>query len=157
MIRLATTKDISAIQLIVYVTWNDTYDGMIPREVQDDYLSLEYANETLEENIENEEYWVVCDGDLIVGFMRAYIEEGVGVLRTIYILPTSQNAGFGRDMVLSIESLFQGHVPYYIADILFGSMRAREFFESLGFKHLENNSTLLGEVPLKTERYIKYL
>lgn len=45
IIREMKQEDIHAVQSVAKIAWHDTYEGIIPREIQDSFLDEAYSDE----------------------------------------------------------------------------------------------------------------
>ncbi len=67
-VRSAKKEDFTAIQDVVYTSWHDTYEGIIPRDIQDEFLNSSYSNKTMQQRIEYSHLYVVESDKRIEGF-----------------------------------------------------------------------------------------
>jgi len=58
LIRLMTFEDIEAVQLIAKLSWQDTYEGIIPTEIQDLFVEKAYSRAMLMKRIEKTSMYV---------------------------------------------------------------------------------------------------
>ncbi|SOC43691.1 hypothetical protein [Ureibacillus acetophenoni] len=63
-IRKMHYQDTKQVQNIAKTTWNATYEGIIPLEVQNKFLSLNYNDESMKQRIERSIVYV--DGKFVV-------------------------------------------------------------------------------------------
>ncbi|ASB90770.1 hypothetical protein S101395_04268 [Bacillus sonorensis] len=67
-IRTMQKKDIPQVQHIAKISWNHTYEGIIPREIQEKFLDSAYNDERMKQRL-NRSFLFVSEADgKIVGF-----------------------------------------------------------------------------------------
>lgn len=67
-IREISVSDIPVVQNVAKLSWHDTYEGIIPRHIQENFLDIAYSTSMLEKEISDdsnvcgrifrESYWV---------------------------------------------------------------------------------------------------
>ena len=170
-IRLASLPDIDAIIALAHITWQDTYTGMIPSEVQEEFLEKAYAPEALSQTINaqcNDRIFLVCElerasddevisdefGDpSLAGYAEflAHIEGKSGEkmieLSRIYVDPTVQGRGIGQALFdAGLARLrhagLAGHKLWLQVEE--GNKGARAFYERNGFSCRQGSPLQLG-------------
>jgi ribosomal protein S18 acetylase RimI-like enzyme len=165
-IRRATTRDADALARIHIDSWRSAYRGLVP----DLYLdSLDYAKraerfrESLAGNAE-ETYLAERHGEisgfLILGDCRDpdVDKNTIGEIRGIYLAPGHWRRGTGTLLCRHGEQILNDHG--YRSAILWvfaGNMRARRFYEAMGYKADGASKMLNPGAPLKAVRYRKEL
>lgn len=102
MIREATLDDVSDIQKIAKVTWHATYEGIISKEAQDDFLKKAYSIEMLHHRLDSSHFYVAEENDQVVGFANFSPLDpytNISTLTAIYILPSFQNRKIGSQLL----------------------------------------------------------
>jgi ribosomal protein S18 acetylase RimI-like enzyme len=165
-VRSATPADAAEIAGIHVDTWRAAYGGIVPQ----DYLaSLSYE--------ESEEMWrrttsegggnagcvfVAEEGGTPFGFSsgrpRTRFSQGLaefkGVLDTLYVLPSRQRAGAGRQLVSAVAGhLTECGVSSMVLWVLEENKIARRFYESLGGTLIGEDSLELGGAELSEVAY----
>lgn len=99
MIRKANKTDIEAIQLVASESWHATYEGIIPRNIQDKFLAGAYHANMLEKRLKQGLLLVAAINDKVVGFANFFFDETDAELAAIYLLPKYQNKGIGTALL----------------------------------------------------------
>jgi len=58
VIRKMKLTDIDTVKEIAIKSWHHTYDGIIPIEIQDRFLSMAYSRDTLKKRLETSPFYV---------------------------------------------------------------------------------------------------
>jgi GNAT superfamily N-acetyltransferase len=165
-IRAAAPADAKEIARIHVDTWRAAYRGIVP----EDYLAnLSYA--------ESQEMWrrvagedgeqagclfVAEEGGTLFGFAsgspRRRFSQGFAVyrgeLQALYVLPSRQRAGAGRQLVGAVACcLAECGVSSMLLWVLKENRIARRFYESLGGVPVGEDSFELGGVELSEVAY----
>lgn len=96
-IRLMKKRDIAQVQDVAKTSWNSTYEGIIPIEIQNNFLKQAYSDRNMKRRLKNSIIYVAEVGDRIVGFAnysRVSID-GSTILGALYIYPEYQGKGIG--------------------------------------------------------------
>lgn len=67
-IRKMHYEDTKQVQSIAKTTWNATYEGIIPLEVQNNFLKLNYSDDSMKQRIERSIVYVAEVEGKVVGF-----------------------------------------------------------------------------------------
>lgn len=96
-IRKATIDDKEKVKNIAKITWNSTYEGIIPLEVQNKFLQENYSNESIKIRIERSVLYVADTEGEVVGFANFSNanNDGIVELSAIYVYPNHQGNGIG--------------------------------------------------------------
>ncbi|KPH77466.1 GNAT family acetyltransferase [Oceanobacillus caeni] len=96
-IRLMKKKDIPQVQRVAKVSWNSTYEGIIPHEIQNNFLKRAYSYKILKRRLKYSMMLVAEVHGKIVGFANySYVSsEGSTQLGALYIYPEFQGYGIG--------------------------------------------------------------
>ena len=68
VIREMKQEDIHAVQSVAKIAWHDTYEGIIPREIQDSFLDEAYSDEKMKYRLENTHLFVAEEEGEVIGF-----------------------------------------------------------------------------------------
>lgn len=100
-IRKATYGDIAEIQNVAKVSWHETYEGIIPVDIQTKFLAESYSEEMLKRRIDKSILLVATIDNHIIGFVNfSYLLEGnKSMLMAIYILNKYQGIGIGSTLL----------------------------------------------------------
>ncbi len=109
-IRNMTEKDIPKIQNIAKLSWHDTYEGIIPLHIQDNFLEMAYSSSMLEKRLALTKMYVAEFEDQVVGFANFSKpdENGIAELAAIYLLPDYQNLRIGSTLIKHGISQMEG-------------------------------------------------
>jgi ribosomal protein S18 acetylase RimI-like enzyme len=169
-VRLATVDDAGAIAAVHVAAWRAAYAGLMPQEVLDG-LSVEKRIAGWQRSLPIVGPDMTCvvtdDANIVVGFAHyglardaTYVDQLRGELFAINLQPEVWRHGFGRQLceqVLAHAAARQWH--FLSLWVLRENIRARAFYESLGFiadGGEKTESTLVG-APLNELRYRKQL
>lgn len=158
MIRSMTHDDIRVVQRIAKLSWQHTYDGIIPADVQDQFLNMAYSVPMLEKRLEKTNMLLAeADGE-VVGF-AAFTntdEDGDAELTAIYLLPEYQSVGIGTQLFeAGLERLTEAQQLFVYVEC--ANVKARNFYEAKGFELLEEFEDLFQGYTLHTAKYVHYI
>ncbi len=154
IIREATVNDAPGKGLVHYLSWQETYTGLIDQEYLDT-LSLERSVEIAKQYPQNT--FIAEIGGKTVGF-AAYNKsrdnlEDTGEIMAIYVLKAHSKKGIGK---LLMEACYQKLKEYSKVTVwvLSSNTNAIHFYEYLGFqkdgveKEVDLKTTILHEIRL---------
>lgn len=138
VIRKMEEKDIPTIQDVAQKTWHATYEGLIDREVQDDFLSKAYSDEAMHHRLNNTNIFVAEVGRKVVGFANftKVNEEGTSRLSAIYIYPEFQGLGIGSKFWEEGLSALND-VKQILVSLEKDNKNAEGFYRSKGFQFVK--------------------
>lgn len=115
-IRKMTENDIQDVQEIAQMSWNATYDGIIPLHIQTQFLKLAYSTEQLKKRIIHTHFFIAEKDGNIIGFANfSPIQDGVSELTAIYLHPSFQAKGIGTALLQKgIESVGMNKVTVHV-------------------------------------------
>jgi ribosomal protein S18 acetylase RimI-like enzyme len=101
IIRSMEKKDIEQVQQVAKTSWNHTYEGIIPGQIQESFLKSAYNYGMMQKRLEGSFMFVSEVDGKVVGFanfspVKAY---GVIELAAIYIEPEYQGKGIGTGLL----------------------------------------------------------
>lgn len=100
-IRNMKKKDIKQVRDVARTSWHSTYEGIIPRAIQDNFLNAAYSKHVMKRRLKETSLFVAeIDGE-IIGFAN-YSEvngEGVTELIAIYLYPEYQGKRIGTALL----------------------------------------------------------
>ena len=158
MIRLMKAEDIGHVQKIAHITWNDTYQGIIPEDIQTDFITRSYSHAMLLKRMEKTCVLVAEHEGMPIGFLNytKEDEDGDSELTAMYILPKYQKTGYGKKLMdYALHSLRQAKQLFVYVDGRNES--ARKFYESQGFHLLDVFEEYFEGYPVETAQYVYYL
>src|SRR5699024_1831813 len=97
IIRKMTRKDMKQVQDIAKTTWHATYDGMIPRDIQNNFLDKAYSLQMMKQRLKQPYFFVAEVKGKVVGFSQFTVpdQQGMTELVAIYLYPDYQGIGIG--------------------------------------------------------------
>jgi ribosomal protein S18 acetylase RimI-like enzyme len=100
-IRKIQIEDIQQVQQVAKISWNSTYEGIIPFAIQESFLNSAYNDEMMKRRIEHSIIFVSEVDEEIVGFANfSPVNEGGEVeLGAIYLYPQCQGKGIGTALL----------------------------------------------------------
>ncbi|MGO0059796.1 N-acetyltransferase family protein [Brevibacillus fluminis] len=109
-------SDIQHVQICAKTSWNATYNGIIPIEVQERFLKSAYNEEMMLRRIERSHVYVAELNAKIVGFANfSFVrEDGQVELFAIYLYPEYQGKGIGSALLHEGIKNSQGIKEIYI-------------------------------------------
>lgn len=154
-VRKMKKKDIQHVQHVAKTSWHDTYQGIIPRHIQDNFLQQAYSNQAMKQRLKNSYLFVAeTDGD-IIGFAN-YLpsdEYGKVELGAIYLLPEFQGKGAGTALLQEGIKKMQGVREIHLS-VEKNNTAAKMFYEAKGFEVVsEFDEDFAGHI-LRTVRMV---
>lgn len=155
MIRPMETKDIIHVQQIARVTWSDTYSGIFPEELQSRFIDRSYSQAMLMKRMEKTHFLIAeCEG-IPVGFANftQVDSDGDSELTAMYILPTHQKSGYGKQFIQTALAMLTDAVQLFVF-VDGRNMNGRAFYEKQGFKLIEVFEETFENHPAETAQYV---
>jgi len=155
-IRRMNFEDIKQVQHIAKTTWNATYEGIIPLEVQNNFLKLHYSDESMKQRIERSIVYVAEVEDKVVGFANySTVRDGGKVeLAAIYLYPEYQGKGIGTRLLQEAVKELNGIKEIYI-NVEKENKIGMTFYEAKGFEILNDSDVEFDGHILKQVRMVK--
>lgn len=134
VIRKMVKNDIKNVQDVATKSWNATYEGIIPIEVQENFLQQAYSDEMMEKRLNSSLLLVAEVGDTIVGFANfsPVSKEGKAELSAIYLYPQHQGKGIGTALLQEGIKNLHGIKEVYI-DVEKENNVGKNFYHAKGF------------------------
>lgn len=139
LIRKMLKEDTTKVQDVAKESWATTYEGIIPPEIQANFLNAAYSDEMMEHRLKNSLLLVAEVENTIVGFANysSVNNKGEAELGAIYIYPKYQGMGIGTGLLQEgIKSLASVKAIYL--DVERENKIGKTFYEAKGF-------TVVGE------------
>lgn len=155
MIRATTLQDISIVQQIAKISWNDAYKNIIPDDVQELFLNKAYSNTMLAKRIEKTIFLLAETEGKAIGFANfTYVDEdGDSELTAIYLLPEYQKNGYGNKLLhAGLREMKNVQQLYVYVESKNDS--ARGFYENFGFECLEEFDEYFEGHSISTAKYV---
>ena len=138
MIRKMTVEDIPQVQIVARESWYDTYDGIIPRYIQDDFLASAYSDANMVRRVKRSHAFVGLIDDNIVGFANfSYVkDDGTSELAAIYLLPVAQGKGLGTNLLE--QGLVLPNIKAIELSVKKDNASGLNFYLAKGFKQIDS-------------------
>lgn len=159
MIRPMTAGDIGHIQQIAHITWNDTYAGIIPENIQTAFINRSYSDAMMMKRMEKTHMLVAeCEQGTPIGFLNftRKDEDGDSELTAMYILPSYQQSGYGKKLFDTTIDIL-GNAKQLFVYVDSRNTAGRAFYEKLGFELLEVFEEYFEGYPVETAQYVYYI
>ncbi|MEX3745916.1 MULTISPECIES: GNAT family N-acetyltransferase [Lysinibacillus] len=137
IIRQMVENDIIFVQEIAKKSWHTTYEGIIPRDIQDRFLQAAYCNDRLKVRLENSPFLVAIYEESIVGFANfSNVTNGVAELLAIYLLPDIQGKGIGTALLQEGIKILHD-LKSFIVCVEKENTIGMDFYQAKGFIKME--------------------
>lgn len=144
--------DIPFVQEIAQISWHATYEGIIPKDIQDRFLQAAYCEERLRTRLQQSLFLVATIGTSLVGFANfSPVNNGQVELYAIYLLPNAQQIGIGTALLENgIDKLHGAHLLTVCVEK--DNTVGKQFYLAKGFQLVEEFDDLFEGHLLKTIR-----
>ncbi|MTT31042.1 GNAT family N-acetyltransferase [Terrilactibacillus sp. BCM23-1] len=153
--RLAEEKDIKELQKIAERSWHDTYSGIIPEKIQDEFIKRAYSDSFLLKRLKHSFFIVAILEGKIVGFANfsfKNLHKDVE-LSAIYLLPEFQRKKIGttllREGIKQLSPIFHLYV-----DVEKENKKALSFYQSQGFRKIKEFDAMCFGHRLQTVKMV---
>lgn len=155
-IRKMHYEDTKQVQSIAKKTWNATYEGIIPLEVQNNFLKSNYSDESMKQRIERSIVYVAEVKGKVVGFANySTVRDGGKVeLAAIYLYPEFQGKGIGTALLQQVVKELKGLKEIYI-NVEKDNKIGMNFYEAKGFEIVKESDIEFDGHILKQVRMVK--
>ncbi|RCW51316.1 GNAT family N-acetyltransferase [Paenibacillus prosopidis] len=157
-VRKATYADIAGIQKVARVTWNHTYEGLIPEGIQHQFLSQNYSNEAMKRRIERSLLLVAEVENKVVGFINFFQlkNRNDAELGSIYIYPEQHGQGIGSKLLNAGIDVLNG-VSNIFVNVERLTTSGKNFYTAKGFKIINEYDEDLAGNKVKMIRMVLQL
>lgn len=147
--------DIAAVQQIAKISWHDTYEGIIPAEIQDLFIERAYSNAMMMKRLEKTSVYVAIHDNEIIGFANftRVDEDGDAELTAIYLLPSHQHLGYGKQLLNEGLQHIQDAQQLFVY-VESENQKGRTFYERSNFTCVEEFDEFFEGHPLSTAKYV---
>ncbi|MDX8288699.1 GNAT family N-acetyltransferase [Metabacillus indicus] len=154
-IRKMQLEDIEQVQDVAKTTWNATYEGIIPTEIQENFLKSAYNNEMMKQRLEHSILFVSEADGKVVGFANfsPVTEDGKVELGAIYLYPEEQGKGIGSALLQKGIKDIDGVNEIYI-NVEKENNIGKRFYEAKGFEVIKEFDDDFDGHILKTVRMV---
>lgn len=155
-IRSMTQADIHSVQQIARVSWNNTYEGIIPLNIQNQFLNSAYSELAMEKRLKETVMLVAEYKGNTVGFLNlSHVNKmGQAELIAIYIHPEYQGKGIGTALLQKGIDLFHPNIKEIMVNVEKENTIGLTFYKAKGFKVLNEFDDVFNGHVLKTIRMI---
>lgn len=154
-IRKMKKEDIKEVQDVAWKSWKATYNGIIPAEIQQNFLKVAYSDEMMEHRL-NQSLILVAEADgRVVGFANysRVNDAGVVELSAIYIYPDYQGIGIGTSLLKKGIKHLEAAKEIYV-NVEKENEIGKNFYQANGFKLVETFDDDFDGHILKTLRMV---
>lgn len=154
-IRTMEKKDIPRVQKVAKTSWNHTYAGIIPFDIQENFLNMAYSDEMMQRRLKFSHMLVALVERKIVGFAdySPLKEDATAELSAIYLYPDYQGIGIGTSLLHEGIELLNGVKEIYI-NVERDNKSGRDFYHSKGFTIVSEFDDNFDGHILKTVRMV---
>lgn len=134
MIRNMTEQDVLSVQQVAAETWHTTYEGIIPRPIQDAFLQQAYEESRLLQRLQHGFFYVVETEGTVEGFAHfSPVVNGMVTLYAIYIHSALQGKGVGTAFLQKLHEDVAG-VEMIEVEVEQDNQIGIRFYEAKGFQ-----------------------
>jgi GNAT superfamily N-acetyltransferase len=146
-IRIATVRDINAIQNIAYTTWPSAYKRVITSEQIEYMLEKMYSQDVLENQFyEGTQFLVAEVDDEIVGFASyGLLQDNIYKLHKLYVNPDVQKTGAGKALLKEVLNKVIKLGGKQLELQVNRKNKAVSFYEKMGFEIIKSEDFYFGE------------
>ena len=155
VIRKMKEEDIKQVQLVAKTSWNYTYDGIIPLEIQENFSKSAYNDEMMHRRLERTIIFIAEVDEKTVGFANysPVKDEGKVELAAIYLYPEYQGKGLGTSLLEEGINNLEGVNEIFI-NVEKENKIGSTFYEAKGFKVVSEFDDDFDGHILKTVRMV---
>lgn len=152
-IRKMHHEDTEQVQGVAKTSWNATYEGIIPLEVQEKFLKSAYNAERMKQRLERSFIFVAEFNGSVVGFANfsPVKDDGKVELGAIYLYPEYQGKGIGSALLQQGIKDLEGIKEIYI-NVEKDNKIGKAFYDAKGFKVIKEFDDDFDGHILKTVR-----
>ncbi|MCM3739652.1 GNAT family N-acetyltransferase [Oceanobacillus luteolus] len=151
-IRKMKRRDVAAVQTVAKTSWNATYAGIIPVDIQESFLSKAYSDKMLLKRRRKTYIFIAEVEGNIVGFANySKVQSDKKChLHAIYILPEYQSKGIGSRLLnIGMEKLGAKEITLHVER---KNENALNFYKKKGFQMISEFDNELDGHTLHTIR-----
>ena len=147
IIRDAIEQDLSLIRELAHAIWPDTYGTILRKDQLAYMLELIYSQKALEQQVKEGHRFLIIETDGTPQGFASFSESekpGVFKLHKLYVLPSKQGAGLGKQLLEHVIRLITALEASALQLNVNRHNRARHFYEKLGFRVLREEDIFIG-------------
>ncbi|PAV29675.1 GNAT family N-acetyltransferase [Virgibacillus profundi] len=154
-IRKMKRSDIAQVQHVAKSSWHATYEGIIPRNIQNNFLDAAYSDEAMKQRLEGSHIFVVESDGTVFGFANysPVTKDGKSELGAIYLLPDYQGSGAGTALLREGINELEGIKEIYI-NVEKDNEIGKNFYQAKGFEVVSEFDDNFDGHILKTIRMV---
>jgi ribosomal protein S18 acetylase RimI-like enzyme len=154
VIRKMQKEDIQQVQQVAKTSWNYTYEGIIPLEIQESFLKSAYNDDMMQRRLERSFIFVSEVNGKVVGFANfsPVKEDGMTELLAIYLLPEYQGKGIGTALLK--EGIKLEGVKEIFVNVEKDNQIGTNFYKAKGFEVVSEFDDDFDGHILKTVRMV---
>jgi len=142
-VRTAGERDLEKVRAMLIETWHATYDPLYGADKVNDLIGIFLTPALLKQRLERKdaEFVVADDGKQLGGMGYAALSEETAktaVLHMLYVRPSVQGQGVGRDIFAELETCFPDADRMRL-DVEPENVAAIGFYKMLGFDEVGRN------------------
>src|SRR5690625_3050875 len=148
-------EDIKEVQDVAQKSWKATYNGIIPAEIQQNFLKMTYSYEMMEHRLNQSLILIAEVNDRVVGFANYSPVNDAGdvELSAIYIYPDYQGIGIGTSLLKEGIKRLEAAKEIYV-NVEKENEIGKNFYQTYGFKLVEAFDDDFDGHILKTLRMV---
>ena len=154
-IRRMLIEDTKQVQDVAKKSWNATYEGIIPNNIQENFLKGAYNDEMMQRRLSHSLLLVAEAENKIAGFANfsPVNEQGQSELSAIYLYPEYQGYGIGSALLDKCITML-GNLKEVHLDVEKDNIIGTNFYEAKGFKVVDEYDDNFDGHILKTVRMV---
>ncbi|MEC5425707.1 GNAT family N-acetyltransferase [Virgibacillus sp. C22-A2] len=154
-VRKMKDNDIAQVQYVAKVSWNATYEGIIPLSIQANFLKLAYSDEMMKRRLETSTIFVAEFDGKVAGFANysPVSEDGKVELGAIYLIPDHQGKGAGTALLKKGIDELEGVREIFI-NVEKDNEIGKTFYDAKGFEFVSEFDDDFDGHILKTIRMV---
>ncbi|WP_245622801.1 GNAT family N-acetyltransferase [Lysinibacillus contaminans] len=154
IIRHMTQDDIPFVQEISRTSWHATYEGIIPRPIQDKFLQTAYSRNRLMHRFQDSPFFVAEHNGTLVGFANfSNVKDELAELFAIYLIPKIQGQGIGTALLQHGMQALQGAKSLTVC-VEKDNITGVHFYNAKGFQISDEFDDQFDGHILKTVRMV---
>ena len=154
-IRRMLIEDTKQVQDVAKKSWNATYEGIIPNNIQENFLKGAYNDEMMQKRLSHSLLLVAEVENKIAGFANfsPVNEQGQSELSAIYLYPEYQGHGIGTALLDNGIAMLENLKEVYL-DVEKDNTIGTNFYKAKGFKVVDEYDDNFDGHILKTVRMV---
>ena len=154
-IRRMLIEDTKQVQDVAKKSWNATYEGIIPNNIQENFLKGAYNDEMMQKRLSHSLLLVAEVENKIAGFANfsPVNEQGQSELSAIYLYPEYQGHGIGTALLDNGIAMLENLKEVYL-DVEKDNTIGTNFYKAKAFKVVDEYDDNFDGHILKTVRMV---